>query len=270
LLLQASYTWSKLITNVNSPEAGSGISAPGNVLSGGSSSNDPLNLGQQYGLAAFNRPQRLIIAYSYDIPYHNTQGLSGKLLGGWSLSGVTTIQDGEPFTVTDSNAGVIYYGKGGTPFGGGGVRAELADPVNCNSFGVCESGVSLATHGSTESRIGDWINAAAFTSAPCIGGSAQGDCAGIVPGDIPGATGFGNSAIGSVMGPGQNNWDFSLMKTTKITEGLSFQFRTEFYNIWNHAQFNPPVDNRGVATFGQIQSSSVPPRIMQFAVKFLF
>src|ERR1700733_11377765 len=171
LLLQASYTWSKLITNVNSPEAGSGISAPGNVLSGGSSSNDPLNLGQQYGLAAFNRPQRLVIAYSYDIPYHNTQGLSGKLLGGWSISGVTTIQDGEPFTVTDSNAGVIYYGKGGTPFGGGGVRAELADPVNCNHFGVCQSGVSIATHGSTESRIGDWINPAAFTGAPCIGGT---------------------------------------------------------------------------------------------------
>jgi hypothetical protein len=266
-LLQASYTWSKLITNVNSPEAGSGIAAPGNVLSGGSSSNDPLNLGQQYGLAAFNRPQRLIIAYSYDFPYHNTQGLSGKLLGGWSLSGVTTIQDGEPFTVTDSNAGVIYYGKGGTPFGGGGVRAELADPVNCNHFGVCQSGVSIATHGSTESRIGDWINPAAFTGAPCIGGTVEGaaNCAA-----SGGATGFGDSAVGSIMGPGQNNWDFSLMKTTKITEGLSFQFRTEFYNIWNHAQFSPPVNNFGAATFGQIQSSSVPPRIMQFAVKFLF
>jgi hypothetical protein len=265
LLLQASYTWSKLITNVNSPEAGSGISAPGNVLSGGSSSNDPLNLGQQYGLAAFNRPQRLIIAYSYDLPYHNTQGFSGKVLGGWSISGVTTIQDGEPFTVTDSNAGVIYYGRGGTPFGGGGVRAELADPVNCNHFGVCQSGVNVATHGGDEARLGDWINPAAFTSAPCIGGTIQGECA-----TSGGATGFGDSAIGSVMGPGQNNWDFSLMKTTKITEGLSFQFRTEFYNIWNHAQFNPPVNNLGVATFGQIQSSSVPPRIMQFAVKFLF
>ena len=145
LLLQASYTWSKLITNINSPEAGSGISAPGNVLSGGASSNSPLDLGQQYGLAAFNRPQRLIIAYSYDLPYKNTQGLSGKLLGGWTISGVTTLQDGEPFTVTDSNGGMIYYGKAGTPFGGGGVRAELADPTNCNHFGVCQSGVSTAT-----------------------------------------------------------------------------------------------------------------------------
>jgi Carboxypeptidase regulatory-like domain/TonB-dependent Receptor Plug Domain len=290
-LLQASYTWSKLITNVNSSEAGGGIAAPGNVLSGGASSNDPLNLGQQYGLAAFNRPQRLIIAYSYDIPYHNTQGFSGKLLGGWSLSGVTTIQDGEPFTVIDSNAGVIYYGRGGTPFGGGGVRAELADATNCNHFGVCQSGTSLATSGGDQSRLGGafggpgWINAAGFANAPCIGGTPNpggnpADACGagpspFIPGDLGypflgAGTGFGNSAVGAIMGPGQNNWDFSLMKTTKITEGLSFQFRSEFYNIWNHAQFNPPINNRADATFGQIQSSSVPPRIMQFAVKFLF
>ena len=64
LLLQASYTWSNSLTNVNGSEAGGGIAAPGNVLSGGASSNDPLDFGQQYGLAAFNRPQRLVIAYS--------------------------------------------------------------------------------------------------------------------------------------------------------------------------------------------------------------
>jgi hypothetical protein len=276
LLLQASYTWSKLITNINGSEAGGGIAAPGNVLSGGASSNNPLDLGQQYGLAAFNRPQRLVVAYSYDLPYHNTQGFVGHALSGWTISGVTTIQDGEPFTVIDSNAGVIYYGKAGVPFGGGGVRAEVASPTGCNSFGVCHSSVTLTTPGGDESRLGGafggpgWINAAAFTNAPCIGGSVQGDCAGLVPGDIPGATGFGNSMVGAISGPGQNNWDFALLKNTKITEGLTLQFRTEFYNIWNHAQFNPPINNRADATFGQIQSSSVPPRILQFAFKFIF
>lgn len=265
VLLQASYTWSKSITNVNGNEAGGGIAAPGNVLSGGASSNDPLNLGQQYGLAAFNRPQRLVVAYSYDLPYKNTAGFSGHVLGGWTISGVTTIQDGEPFTVIDSNAGVIYYGKSGSPFGGGGVRAQLADPVKCNSFGVCQSGIPIATSGSNEARLNDWINLAAFTNAPCIGGTVEGECAA-----SGGATGFGDSAIGSIMGPGQHNWDISLIKNTKITEGLSVQFRTEFYNVWNHAQFNPPINNRGDATFGDILSSSVPPRIMQFALKFLF
>ncbi len=262
-LLQASYTWSKLITNINSPEAGGGISAPGNVLSGGASSNSPLDFAQQYGLAAFNRPQRLVMAYSYDLPYHHTEGISGKILGGWTFSGVTTIQDGEPFTVIDGNGGTIF-GAGG--FGGGGVRAELA-PANtgtCNKYGVCK-GIGIATTGSNLSRLGGWINTAAYTSTPCIGGTIQGNCAG-----SGGGTGFGNSAVGAIMGPGQHNWDLSIIKRTKITEGLSTEFRTEFYNIWNHPQFNPPVNNFADSTFGLVQNSSVPPRIMQFALKFLF
>ena len=266
LLIQASYTWSKLFTNVNSSEAGGGIAAPGNVLSGSASSNDPLDLGQQYGLAAFNRPQRFILAYSYDLPYKHTQGFTGHAFGGWTVSGVTTIQDGEPFTVIDGNAGTIYY-AGAAGFGGSGIRAEL-NPANtgtCNSFGVCQ-GIGLSTTGSTEFRaLHGFINPAAFTSAPCIGGTVQGNCAG-----SGGGTGFGNSAIGSIAGPGQHNWDISLIKNTKITEALNLQFRVEGYNVFNHAQFNPPVNDRSQSTFGQIQNSSVPPRIMQFAFKFLF
>jgi hypothetical protein len=288
LMLQASYTWSKLITNINSPEAGGGIAAPGNVLSGGASSNDPLDFAQQYGLAAFNRPQRLIVAYSYDLPYKRTQGFSGHVLGGWTVSGVTTVQDGEPFTVIDGNAGTIF-GAGG--FGGGGVRAEL-NPANtgkCNSYGVCQS-IGVATTGSSSSRVisglaiggncatnGSWINTAAYGvcgpfgfsdagMAPCIGGTAPGaaNCATF------GGTGFGNSGVGAIMGPGQFNWDISLIKNTKITETKSVEFRAEFYNVWNHPQFNPPVNNAADSTFGEVQNSSVPPRIMQFALKFYF
>ncbi len=290
MLLQASYTWSKLMTNINSPEAGGGIAAPGNVLSGGASSNDPLDFKQQYGLAAFNRPQRLVIAYSYDLPYHHTEGLAGKILGGWTISGVTTLQDGEPFTVIDGNGGTIF-GAGG--FGGGGVRAELNPGFlgKCNNLGVC-SGTNLATHGSNHDRVmaglsgapctSAWINLDAYGSTagtcsgmfgafapqgtPCIGGTVVGDCQG-----SGGGTGFGNSMVGALWGPGQDNWDISIIKHTKITEGLSTEFRTEFYNTWNHAQFNPPVNNvADTATFGQVQNSSVPPRIMQFALKFLF
>ncbi len=286
LLIQAAYTWSKLITNINSPEAGGGISAPGNVLSGGASSNDPLDFAQQYGLAAFNRPQRLIIAYSYDLPYRHKEGFAGHVLGGWTVSGITTFQDGEPFTVIDGNGGTIF-GAGG--FGGGGVRAQL-NPANtgkCNQFGVCQ-GIGLATTGTTHHRaLNGWINPAAYTSTPCIGGIPNpggnpNDPCGAFPNPFafpfpdPGSTfvgagtGFGNSAVGAIMGPGQQNWDISLIKNTKINEGLSTEFRAEFYNVWNHAQFNPPVNNFADSTFGQVQNSSVPPRIMQFALKFLF
>jgi len=274
LLLQASYTWSKLITNINGSVAGGGIAAGGNVLSGGSGSNDPLDLRQQYGLAAFNRPQRLIVAYSYDLPYKNQDGFSGHVLGGWTVSGITTIQNGTPFSIEDTTAGTIYWGPGGPPFSDGFARAELA-PTNtgrCNSLGVC-NGTGVATGGSNYARVmsgltgGDgWINRAAFTSAPCIGGTIPGNCA--LSG---GGTGFGNSGIGIISSPGQDNWDISIIKHTKITEALNTEFRTEFYNVWNHAQFNPPGNNFGAITsLGTITSSSVPPRVIQFALKLLF
>ncbi|HEV3482339.1 MAG TPA: carboxypeptidase regulatory-like domain-containing protein [Candidatus Acidoferrales bacterium] len=265
LLVQASYTWSKLITNINSSEAGAGISAPGNVLSGGASSNSPVDFGQQYGLAAFNRPHRLIVAYSYDLPYRRMNGFAGHVFGGWTVSGITTIQNGEPFTITDGNGGRIYYGSSGVPFGGGGVRAELASPTQCNTFGVCQSAVPIATSGGVESRINGYVNPAAFANTPCIGGTTIGSC--LTSG---GATGFGNSAVGSISGPGQNNWDMTAIKNTKITEGLTLQFRAEFYNVWNHSQFNPPVNDRSNANFAKIFSSSVPPRVVQLAVKFVF
>jgi hypothetical protein len=111
-----------------------------------------------------------------------------------------------------------------------------------------------------------WINHSAYTSAPCIGGTIPGACAA-----SGGGTGFGNSGVGAILGPGQDNWDFSLMKNTRITERLNTQFRAEFYNIWNHAQFNPPFNNFGaLSTFGEITSSSVPPRVIQFAMRLMF
>lgn len=278
LLLQVSYTWSKLITNINASEGGGtgvGIAAPGNVLSGSAGSNDPLDLRQQYGLAAFNRPQRVIVAYSYDLPYHHTEGFAGHVLGGWTVSGITTIQNGEPFSVTDSNGGTIYWGAGGTAFCTGcNIRAELAsaNTGRCRADGVCDA-VGVATSGSNEARVlsgltggNGWINHAAFVPTPCIGGTIQGACA--LSG---GGTGFGNSGVGIIMGPGQHNWDISVIKHTKITEALNTEFRAEFYNVWNHPQFNEPFNNFGsLATLGVINSSSVPPRVVQFALKLLF
>ena len=302
LLFQAAYTWSKLLTDVDTNEAGSGIQEPGQVTNGASNSNDPLNLGQQYGLASFNRSQRLVVSYSYDLPWKNTEGFTGKLLGGWTVSGVTTIQNGEPFTVIDGGGGSIY--------GVATSRAAL-NPANvgkCSAVtGNCTSTVSLATSGSNYDRVVSglttgtgWINTSAFmplspsstiaalpaSSSYCIGGTPNpggsasapcGDAPGTFgPGD-PGATfvgagtGFGNSQIGSIIGPGQFNWDLSLIKNTKVTEWGTLQFRAEFYNIWNHPQFNPPAGTDiNAANFGIINSSSVTPRIVQFALKFLF
>jgi Carboxypeptidase regulatory-like domain len=286
LLLQMAYTWSKGITNVDSAQAGSGIQPPGAVLYGASNSNNPLDLRQQYGLAAFNRSQRAVITYSYALPSKHTEGFSGKALSGWTISGVTTIQNGQPFTVVDGGGGTIYYDTGNA-----GTRAALANPVNCSIKG-CGSSVPLITSGGKSQRVdpnnpnSNWFNTSAFiplgtitASSPyCIGGTPNlgGDpnaTCGSAGSTFPGAgIGFGNSKTGSVLGPGQFNFDMALLKNTKITEGLTLQFRVEAFNIWNHAQFAPPagIDVNTAATFGKITATSVTPRVMQFGVKLLF
>jgi hypothetical protein len=273
LLLQVAYTWSKGFTNVSTSEAGSGINPPGEVLYGASNSNNPLNLGQQYGLSSFNRPQRLVISYVYDIRWKGTEGISNKILSGWSISGVTTIQDGLPFSVVNSAGGSIYYGAASA-----NSRAQLVDPVKCNSFGSCESGIPVASSGSTTYRaLNGWVNDAAFGTGtgvsftpqalPCIGGTVAGDCAG-----SGGGTGFGDSEVGIISGPGQFNFDMALVKDTKMWEGTTLQFRTEFFNIWNHPQFDPPFgfDTNTSTTFGNVTSTSTTPRVIQFGLKLLF
>ena len=70
-------------------------------------------------------------------------------------------------------------------------------------------------------------------------------------------------------GPGFNNWDFGLHKNTRITERTTLQFRAEFFNIFNHAQFNNPNGNFTSSQFGVVTSAK-DPRIGQLSMKFLW
>jgi hypothetical protein len=285
LTLQASYTWSKLITDINASAAGAGIATPGNVLSGSASSNDPLNFRQQYGLAAFNRPQRFVVSYTYEIPYKG-EGWQGKAFGGWSVSGVTTVQDGLPFSITDGangNQATLLYGAS-LPATGPVDRAELSTPVDCNAVtGNCRSGMSLRAPGNMLTQVENLepiINAKAFTTAPLFGGTPSalagpytGACTGANPQFLGCGTGFGDSGVGIMSCCTQLNFDAAIIKNTAIRwprEDGSLQFRVEFFNLWNHAQFNEPGNAFGGANFGVITSSAVPGRIMQFGLKYSF
>jgi hypothetical protein len=102
--LQASYTWSKVLTTVT---GGDGLNG---VFSGGSgNSNDPNNRYARYGVAAYDRTNRLVVAYSWQIPGLNNAGAFARVAtGGWRLSGVSTFQSGKPLTFTDSRNGTAY------------------------------------------------------------------------------------------------------------------------------------------------------------------
>ena len=70
-------------------------------------------------------------------------------------------------------------------------------------------------------------------------------------------------------GPGLNNWDLALLKDLRLTEATKLEFRGEFFNIFNHAQFGLPVGNILSSAFGDVTSANAP-RIGQVSMKFLF
>jgi hypothetical protein len=111
--------------------------------------------------------------------------------------------------------------------------------------------------GSVNSRLSNYLNASAFCAPLSIGDGFD----------------FGNVGRGVVGGPDQNNYDISLSKRTVVgglSEGANLEFRTEFYNAFNHAQFADPGTYVGFSNFGQIGATSVAPRLIQFALKYNF
>jgi len=250
LSMQAAYTWSQSLSDLN-----------GGVANG----NDASDLSQQYGRTWFNRPNRFIVNYTYDLPFgKGVQGVEGKLIGGWNVSGVTVVQSGDAITFVDSGAGVAYGTAGNTTTAYS--RAQLCPGVTDGD---------ILTHGSVVSRLNGYFNADAFCPAP------------LVPYGGPGATGFGNSGPGAVLGPAQFNSDISIIKNTQITEALRVQFRADFYNAFNHPEFADPSGSNaaptfidvasvhgaagpGAGTFGAIRATIANPRLIQFGLHFFF
>jgi len=83
---------------------------------------------------------------------------------------------------------------------------------------------------------------------------------------------YGNSPRNPLVGPGINTWDLSASKSFKMPrlESHSLLFRAEFFNAFNTPQFSDPDYEQDSATFGQILSTAVSPRIIQFALKLNF
>jgi hypothetical protein len=208
-------------------------------------------------------PQRVVINYVWDLPGHFS-GWKGRVLNDWTWSGVTTIQNGVPFTVYDGNSGSVFFS--------GGMPGDMFGPTQ-----ICPS-VPFLTSGPIETRLGPpystngYLNTAAFSDG---NGAA---CSLPILGTDGKATGFGNIGMGTFLSPGQYNWDMGISKLFRIQENKSLQFRTEFFNTFNHPQFSfNPVDDPAFAAqdssasnFGSITVSSVNPRLIQFVLKFLF
>jgi hypothetical protein len=239
-----SYTWSKSLDETS----GSGGAS---VFELWLLTNDQRNPRQAYGLTDFDRSQRAVLSFTYQVPQlKNTPLLARRVLSDWQFSGIGVVQSGTPLTIMDANAGSVY--------GNFENRAQ-------------RSGSNPSTHGSLFSRVTrQYLDPAAFTRAPeVVNGTSLAD------------QDFGNSGVGIVRGPGQHNVDIAVEKIIPMGESNSVRFRSEFLNVTNTAQFANPDINLGYSdplaespaaspSFGRITSSAANPRIIQFALRYQF
>jgi hypothetical protein len=245
---QAAYTWSKSIDTTST----------GNTAFN-TAYNDQSNINASRGLSDFDRPQRLSVSYVYDLPFFNHhEGFIHTALGGWSVSGVTIVQSGTPFSIFDSGAGTAFLGAGSTPFLG----ASLADGANI---------AGGYTHGNVRDRLNGYVNFDNFQAAGILPAN-QAICADGTGDTNYCVTGFGNLGRNAYRGPYQQNWDLSLIKNFNFREHQNVRFTADFFNVWNHENFANPVatDVENSGNFGYITSSKGVPRLIQFSLRYSF
>ena len=238
LQFEASYTYSHALDDASSAALGS--------LNNGDFRDQRFPF-LEYGNSDFDVRNRFVVSYTYQLPFGNGQkfggdatGFKNQVIGNWQIAGITTASTGNWFTITDAASNVS------SSDGGGAVAFNEVRP----------------------NRVGN------PNSRPCMPGQFFNTCAFI---DNTINFTFGNAGRNIVQGPGYQNWDFSIIKSFPIKESMRFEFRTEFFNIWNHV--NPLVEpigqiseepqplEFGTPQYGFLQGAR-DPRFIQFGFKF--
>ena len=238
LQFQVAYTWSRSFDYTSSFE-NSGFNGPG---------FNPWNFAQNYGPSANDAPQRLVINYTYTLPFYRLAGHRARILtDGWTLSGIGTYQHGFPVNVFEVS-GTDLTTASGTNF------------YSSPSFVDRTSAPLQAGQNPRTSNIGGtpnaWLNPAAFA--------------------VPANGEIGNANRNPFYGPGLNFWDMALEKDLKFTETKSVELRFETFDTFNHANFSSPFDIVGPGfPFGEILSTQQittngAGRVAQLGAKIYF
>jgi hypothetical protein len=195
---------------------------------------NPYNWRLDYGNAPFDLRHRFVGTIIYAIPFVATGNRFLKTaFGGWQVNAITTIQSGTPFNLSMNTDAANTSAQG--PQRPNALKTPVYD---------CGAGHLLA----------------------CIDKSAF-----AVPGNISqGIFAYGNMGRNVLRGPRLSDTDLSLFKTFAVRERVRFTFRAEAFNVWNHPSFSNPSANIEAATFGNITSTSVGARVMQFGGKLSF
>jgi Carboxypeptidase regulatory-like domain len=226
----SSYTFSKMLTNADTQQP-----VDRNVVT------SPFEQGRTKGLGYNDVPHSLSIAMFYDLPFGRGKrwltggGVVNHLVGGWRMSNILRFASGNPFYFRSSFCNVP------------------------TQFAIsCFPGLLPGANPWAQDK-GDFdpskplLNRAAFEQPESFDFS------------------YGSGAhISNLRGFGYKNHDFALSKDVRITEGVSFQFRAEFFNLWNNHRYNGFDTDINSSSFGQWNGSGTPPRNIQLAGRITF
>ena len=234
--LRGVYTYSKSLDDGTAWNSSVAANAPGFVMF-------PLNPKWDWGLSTTDVRNLAVINGTYELPIgrgkaflSGVAGLKDKLISGWSISGIGTLQSGLPFTPQ----------LGFNPTNNSDSRNPIRPSWNPSFTG------DVVLGGPNQ-----YFNPNAFI--------------------VPAAGTYGNVGRNTLIGPGIAELDCSALKNTALTERIRLQFRAEFFNVLNHANFGTPnpvvfssASSSPAPTAGVITSTSTTSRQIQFGLKLLF
>lgn len=194
---------------------------------------DMVNQQHNYGSSDFDRRHVFHASFLYNLPnaYHGNAGIAKAVLNSWSTSGIVTLQSGIPFSVWGSN----------TAFEA--VQGDLAPGRTLQS---------AIKSGDVRDRLTNYFDPTAFVAPPA------------------GGTSFGTLGRNIIPGPKQINTDLSIMKSIPVTESQKFEFRAEFFNLFNNVNWANPINTLNSANVGAIVATTTGPRVIQFGLKYSF
>lgn len=230
----ASYTFSKSLDENSSFNMTGGSSQ--DVAGENDLAQNPFDLRAEHGRSLFDQRHRFVFSYEWQLPSpHFSSRLAKQAVDNWQINGILTLATGTPFTVYDSTD-VSLEGSAEEISGFSANRPNLIGNPN--------DGPKTAQ---------EWFNVAAFQQLNPVTQAGQ----------------FGNAGRNVTQAAGLGQFDFSAFKTFRIAEAKTLEFRAEFFNLFNRVNFGLPNNDISSPTFGQVESA-LPPRQIQFALKFLF
>ncbi len=208
------------------------------------------------GLSSTDVTHNFVASYVWGIPLDRAfKGAPKRLTQGWQVQGITRLSTGFPVQLGQSSGDSSLAGSG-TDFPNRVGPVVIVNPRKVNT--ACPTFDPTVPGSGT----GCYFLPSAFAPTNCTF-----DPITKVPSPDCGTFGTANRRF--FHGPGFNNTDFGLTKRTAITEKMAFEIRAEFFNVFNHVQFNNPSGDISGGSFGVVGSAR-DPRIGQLSAKFIW